>query len=123
MKESDPMQTAKFAIAQWIDHAFNLWVNREVAPVTASQIMRNNKFGIELPKTVEQDLSLEAKSGNIIWAHVVAKELQNVKVTFKILPDGIEVPVGHLFVQFHMIFDIKMEDFRCKARCGRRQHE
>ena len=37
-------------------------------------------------------------------------------MAFKVLPDGKSVPIGHQFVQCHMIFDIKMEGFRHKAR-------
>ena len=52
----------------------------------------SQKFGIELHKTVEQALALE------------------------VLPDGKSVPIGHQFVQCHMVFDVKMEDFRQMAR-------
>ena len=37
-------------------------------------------------------------------------------MAFKVLPDGKSVPIGHQFVQCHMVFDVKMEDFRRKAR-------
>ena len=37
-------------------------------------------------------------------------------MAFKVLPDRKPVPLGHQFVQCHMVFDIKMEDFRRKAR-------
>ena len=33
-----------------------------------------------------------------------------------VLPVGKSVPIGHQFLQCHMVFDIKMEDFRRKAR-------
>ena len=34
----------------------------------------------------------------------------------EILPGGKKGPIGHHFVQCHMIFDVKMEDFRHTAR-------
>ena len=37
-------------------------------------------------------------------------------MTFKVLPDGKPVPIGQQFVQCQMVFDIKMDDFRRKAR-------
>ena len=43
------------------------------------------------------------------------KEIENVRVAFKILPDGTKAPIGHQFVQCHMVFDIKMEGCRWKA--------
>ncbi len=42
--------------------------------------------------------------------------MKNVRVAFDTLEDGRDVPHGFQFVKCHMIFDIKMEDFRCKAR-------
>ena len=35
---------------------------------------------------------------------------------FEVLPDGMLVPIGHQFVQCHMIFNIKMEELRFKTR-------
>ena len=65
---------------------------------------------------MEQALALDAKNGNTLWADAISKEMENVRVAFEVLPDGKSVPIGHQFVQCHMVFDIKMEDFRCKAR-------
>merc|ERR1712051_392585 len=42
--------------------------------------------------------------------------MENVKVAFNILDDRSMVPKGHQFVKCHIIFDVKMEDFRRKAR-------
>ena len=43
-------------------------------------------------------------------------EMKNVRVAFKILDDTKEVPIGYKYIQCHMIFDVKMEDFRRRAR-------
>ena len=51
-----------------------------------------------------------------MWAGAISKEIENVKVAFEVLPDGKPVAIGHKFVQCHMVFDIKMEDFSQKAR-------
>ena len=42
--------------------------------------------------------------------------MKNVKLAFKILNDGEMAPRDHQFVKCHIIFDIKMENFRSKAR-------
>ena len=124
LKETHPMQTAEFAVAQEIGHepAFNWWVkhklkkrDRIIASIRKQQtrnIKKSHKFVIELHKTVEQALALDAKNGNTLWANAISKEMENVRVAFEVLPDGKPVPVGHHFVQCHMVFDIKMEDFR-----------
>ena len=42
--------------------------------------------------------------------------MKNVRIAFQTLPDGTHAPKDYQFVKFHMVFDIKMEDFRRKAR-------
>jgi hypothetical protein len=42
--------------------------------------------------------------------------MKDLRFAFKILLDGQSVPIGYQKIPCHMIFDIKMEDFRCKAR-------
>ena len=37
-------------------------------------------------------------------------------MAFEVLPDGKSVPIGHQFVPCHKVFNIKMEEFRQKAR-------
>ena len=61
-------------------------------------LKRNFQFGIELPKTVEQALALDAKNGNTLWADAISKEMENVRVAFEVLPGGKSVPIGHQFV-------------------------
>ncbi len=77
---------------------------------------RTHKFGIELPKTVSKALELNKKNGNNLWADAIAKEMKDVCVAFKILLDEQSAPIGYQKIPCHMIFDIKMEDFRHKAR-------
>ena len=42
--------------------------------------------------------------------------MENVRVAFKVLPDGKPVPIGQQFVQCHMVFNVNMENFRRKSR-------
>ena len=39
-------------------------------------LKKSHKFGIELPKTVEQTLALDAKNGNTLWADAYPKKLR-----------------------------------------------
>lgn len=128
LKESHPVQVAEYAVAQGIDHepAFNWWVSHVlkkrdriislVKQRNARYLKRTHKFGIELPKTVKEALAIDNKNGNTYWQDAIAKEMKNVRVAFEILGDGTKVPVGHQRINCHMVFDIKMEDFRRKAR-------
>ena len=46
----------------------------------------------------------------------LAKEMRNTKVAFNILNEGEMAPHDHQFVKCHIVWDVKMEDFRRKAR-------
>ena len=69
-----------------------------------------------MPKTVKEAAELDKKNGDTKWMDAIAKEMTNVRVAFDILKDGDRAPIGHKQINFHLIFDVKMEDFRRKAR-------
>ena len=112
LKEVHQVQTAEFAVAQGIDHepAFNWWVkyvlkkrDRIIASIRKQKIRylnlkRSCKFGIELPKTMEQAYALGARNGNTLWVDAISKEMENIRVAFDVLPDGKSVHIGHKFV-------------------------
>ena len=92
-------------------------------PIISLVIKRNprymkktNKFGIEVPTTVAEALELDKKNGDTHWADGISSDMNNVRVAFDVLPDGQNAPIGHQFVKCHMIFDVKMEDFRRNSR-------
>ena len=60
--------------------------------------------------------ALDDANGNTLWTDAIAKELRNVKIAFDILDDNDRIPADYQFVRCHMVFDIKIEDFRRKAR-------
>jgi hypothetical protein len=78
LKESHPIETAKYAKILGIDHepAFNWWVphvlrkrDRIISLVRKRNphyLKRTYKFGIELPKTIKEALELDKKNGNTI---------------------------------------------------------
>eukprot|EP01082_Thalassiosira_pseudonana_P011160 g10259.t1 g10259 contig4:1534300-1534839(+) len=71
IKESHPVQVAEYAVAAGIDHepAFNWWVrhvlkkrDRIIAQVkqrNARYLKKTHKFGIEMPKSVQEALELD----------------------------------------------------------------
>jgi hypothetical protein len=69
-----------------------------------------------VPKTVKEALALDCKNGNTLWVDAIANEMKEVRIAFNILPDGCSAPIGYQKIPCHMIFDVKMEDFRQKAR-------
>ena len=73
-----------------------------------------HKFGIKVPKTVEEALALDKENGNDLWWKVIQKEMSAVKVAFKILDDDDKPRIGSQYMKCHMVFSIKMEDFSRK---------
>ena len=74
-----------------------------------------HKFGIKVPKTVEEALTLDKENGNDLWRKAIQKEMSAVKVTFKILGEDERPPIGSQYMKCHMVFSIKMKDFSRKA--------
>ncbi len=83
---------------------------------TTHYLKRTHKFGIEVPKPVKEALALDRKNGNTLWADAIAKEMKEAHIAFNILPDGHFALIGYQKIRCHMIFDVKMDDFRQKAR-------
>ena len=51
-----------------------------------------------------------------MWSRSISKEINDIKVAFKLFEGGKNVPVGYTFFNCHMMFDVKMEDFHRKYR-------
>jgi hypothetical protein len=64
----------------------------------------------------------DKENDKTIWKDAVRKEIRNVRVAFKILNGEESVPPTYQDILRHMIFDIKMEDFRSKASFFARGH-
>ncbi len=61
-------------------------------------------------------MKLIKRNGNTLWADAIKKEMANVRTAFRIAEDGEQIPIGYQQIRCHMVFDIKQEDFRRKAR-------
>ena len=130
LKESHPLEVAEFALSHKIagEPAFNWWVgwvlkkrDRIISQVksrkkAARYLKTTTKYGIECPKTVADALAIDAATNTTHWKDAIELEMRNVWVAFNILPRGQDQLPAHQFMKCHMIFDIKMENFKRKAR-------
>ena len=57
---------------------------------------------------------MDKKNGNTYWQDAMPKGMENMKVTFQNLPNDEKTPNGYQFVNYHIVFDVKMKDFRKK---------
>jgi hypothetical protein len=125
LKESNPVEVAEYSVAAGIDKmpAFKWWVpytlkkrKRIIAAVNKRVLKRDHKFGIRIPRTVEEALRIDKENGNTLWEDSMVKEMGNVRVAFNILPEDQPPPIAHTKIRTHIIFDVKMETLRRKAR-------
>ena len=125
LKESNPVEVAEYAIAHDIadEPAFNWWVpytikkrNAIVSAVNKRYWKRTHKYGIRIPKSVQEAYDIDKEHGDTRWADAIQKEMNDVRVAFHILDDDKAVPPGYQYMDCHLIFDIKFDGFRFKAR-------
>jgi hypothetical protein len=127
------VQVAEYAVANKIAHepAFNWWVhdvvrkrNRIISKVKSKYWKTTHKFGIRVPKTVEEALQIDEETGTDLWRKALGKEMSKVKVAWKVAddysPDQVRAGkattlIGYQEIKCHVIFDVKM-DFTRKAR-------
>jgi hypothetical protein len=131
-KDAYLIQIAEYAVANRIanEPAFNWWVhtvlwkqNRIVAKVKRYWQM-THKFGIRVPKTVEEAIAIDEETGTNFWRKALGKEMSKVKVAWK-SAEGVTLEqaqsgkepsmIGFQEIRCHVIFDVKM-DFTRKAR-------
>ena len=127
LKEAYPVQTAEYAVAAKIamEPAFAWWVpytlkkrNRIISKVRSKYWLRTHKFGIRIPKSVEEAKRLDQENGDSQWWEAICNEMRNVRPAFEVWEKEVEhIPPGYQQIKCHMVFDVKMgENFRCKAR-------
>ena len=87
-----------------------------IAKINARYHKRTHKFGIRLPKTVQEALQIDKETNTTLWRDALALELKNVRVAFDVKEAGEDLPPGYQHIKCHMVFDIKMGTLRRKAR-------
>ena len=65
---------------------------------------------------MDDEYQLDKENGNNYFAVAIPKEMKKVRVTFNILHGDEKIPHAYKFMQCHMIFDIKINNFKRKAR-------
>jgi hypothetical protein len=133
LKETNPVEVAKYAIVNKIEKepAFAWWVNtvmhkREqiIAKMQKKYWRTEYKFGVRLPKSVDEALQIDKMTGTDYWEWAIKKEMAKVSMAYKaregITPDDVQKGKvlemrGFQEIKCHIVFDVKM-DFTRKAR-------
>ena len=130
MKESFNVDTADYAKKAGIidEPAFSWWAHRTlkkraviIRSVKTKYWEKSYKYGVRMPKTIEEAKRLDAETGTNYWLKAKVKEMKNNMVAFEFRDDDI-VPVGHEEIGAHMIFDVKISLER-KARLVANGHQ
>ena len=133
LKVSNPVELAEYAIANGLSEepAFKWWVNHTIkkrdiiiSKVKSKYWRTTHKFGIRIPKDVNEAIQLDDENKNRRWYNSIQKEVSNVRIAFDAKPEisvddarSNKALVGYQEIRCHMIFDIKMDGkFTRKAR-------
>jgi hypothetical protein len=120
MIESKPVEVAEYAVSRAIDHepAFTWWVpamlklrNQIIAAVIKWNRKPEEKFGIKVPNTLAEALQFDHENGDTQWHEAVRKEIDAVKVVFRVIDDDEVIPPGYQQIGCHLIYTMKMENF------------
>ena len=76
------------------------------------------KFGIKVPNNVREVLILDKENGYNLWAEAIQKQMTalNQASVFIYHPPSYKVNHQYQYVPLRIIFDVKQEDLRRKAR-------
>jgi hypothetical protein len=122
MKESHPIKVAEYAVVNKIveEPAFAWWAKKVLRKrdhiiwkVKARYWQGTHKYGILVPKTVNEALKINKEAGTTFWAVAIQKEMKAIKPTLEFKDDDV-MPVGQLHIDCHMVFDVKIL-LTCKA--------
>jgi len=117
LKESYPIQVAEYAVANKLaeEPAFAWWISdvlrkrdRIISKVKSRYWKRTHKYGIRLPKLVQEALKLDGETGTDFWHKAIEKEMTNIMPAFE-FPEDEKVPTGYQHIDCHMVFDIKLD--------------
>ena len=107
----------ELAFAWWVPYTLKKcnWI---VAKVKSKYWIRTHKFGVWIPKSVQEAKELDHQNGNSLWWEAICKEMKNVRPAFEVREKDIsQIPPSYQQIKCHMVFDVKMgENFCRKAR-------
>ena len=92
MKHSYPVRVVEYAISNRIadEPSFCWWVHNTVkrrdqiiAKVASKYWQKTHKYGIRIPKRVQEAIAIKKENGNTLWWDAICKEMTNVGPTIE----------------------------------------
>ena len=88
-----------------------------ISKIRSKYWQRTHKYGIRIPKSVEEALEIDEEEGNHVWRDSIAEEMTKIKDAFELYDGDTKDLIGYQKITTHFIFDIKLgENFRRKSR-------
>jgi len=105
-------------------HGVNTDIIKSIRRLSRNGHKRNNpteiKFGHRVPISVKESLKLDKENDNSLWRDEITKEMDAMEehkcFEFRNNMGGLNKENGWQYAPLHMIFDIKSQDMRRKAR-------
>ena len=126
VKDSFPVQLAEYAVNNKVEDepAFAWWVPhtlkkkaRIISKIKSKYWEKTHKYGIRIPKSVQDAIRMDAQNGNTLWWDAIMLEMKNVRPAFEVHEGDVKDLRGYQEIKCHTIFDVKLgENFRRKAR-------
>ena len=91
---------------------------RRISKNKRDQMKKREKFGVRIPNNVREALIYDREAGNTLWTDAIKKEmtaLDEARV-FEYHSPHFEVRKDYQYCPLQIIFDVKQEDLRRKAR-------
>ena len=126
LKDSYPVLLADDAMANVIKDkpAFAWWVtftlkkrNSIIQKIKSKYHQRTHKYGIRIPKNVQEVQDIDTVNGNTLCMDSVRKEMKNNRVSLELYKGKLENLIGYQEISGHLIYDVKLaENFRLNTR-------
>ena len=114
-KEANPIEVADYAMTKGIhrEPAFSWWVPYTlkkrwsiISVVNNRYLKKTHKLGIRISKSVKEADMIDLENGDSLWGDAIRKEMNAVKIAFRVLEGYETVPIGHQMIDCHLIFDV-----------------
>ncbi|MEM7375799.1 MAG: hypothetical protein AAF587_44825, partial [Bacteroidota bacterium] len=126
LKDSYPIELAQYARDNDLmeEPVFAWWApwtlkkaTRIIAKIKSKYWQRTHKYGIEIPKTINDAKRIDHSNGDTLWMDAVRLEMRNCRIAFEEHQGDMAELDNYQEITGHLVFDVKLgENFRRKAR-------
>jgi hypothetical protein len=88
-----------------------------IAKLKSKYWQRSHKYGIRVPKTVDEAYRIDRDNNDNKWRDAIFEEMKKIRAAFQLHDGDPKELIGYQKITTHFIFDVKLgENFRRKAR-------